>query len=420
MEQSTISGTGPDFAARYAELRRTHPEIGQGVARGMAERVLARQQELMDHIAHAYRAGIPAYREASDEDLLDSVREIVEGVVRRVGSLDPPSREGLEPLEGLIRRRVLEGYPLEALIRSVQIGTRELMAIVGEELAEARYDVEVVLLLHQYAWDWANYATETIIAVHRELDLERTRHDRARRAEFLRALLHGQLSPEQIQSEAPVHGLDIEAPYVAFRARPPSERSVLDLAAAVGRSGAEGKLRPLTELVEGDLVGCAPRRPEIGDGHLIAVGPPVELSRMRESYADASIALDAAEAFGMTGTLDLIQIGPRSLALSAERPAASLDAHHFAPLDDLGGAAEIELTARTLLACDQHVEATARELHVHPNTVRYRMNRFRSITGLDLRHTEDVVTAWWLLNRRAAGRGPSEDRRAGLDRRLGA
>ncbi len=413
-----MTAGAPDFAARYAELRRTKPDIDPREARGVAERVLGRRDELMGNIARAFRAGIPAYSDHTDEDLLDAIDEIVETVVRRVGNLAPPGREGLEPLEVLARRRVLEGFPLEALIRSVQIGTRELMAIVGEEVADAKYDVSIVLLLHEFAWDWANHATETIIRVHRELDLERTRHDRARRAEFLRALLHGQLSPEQVQSEGPIHGLDPAISYVAFRARPVGEREVLDLAAAIGRSGTEGKRRPLTELIEGDLVGCAPRRPAAGEHHLIAVGQPVELPRLRESFADATIALDAAEAFELTGTVDLIEIGPRSLALAAERSATRLDAHHLGPLDDLGGAAEIELTARTLLECDQHVEQTARELHVHPNTVRYRMNRFRTLTGLDLRQTSDVVTAWWLLNRRAAGRGPAAERRAGLDRRL--
>lgn len=413
-----MSSTGPDFAARYAELRKTRPEIEQGVTIEVARRVLARADELQPNMIRAFRAGIPAYAEMSDEELLEGIPEIVGNVVLRVGSLKPPSREAFEPLERLARQRVLEGFPLEALIRTVQIGTRELMAIVGEELAEARYDVDVVLLLHEFAWDWANHATETIVRVHREVDHERTRHDRARRAEFLRALLHGQLSPEQISAEGPVHGLDPAASYIAFRARPLSERQVIDLATVIGRSATVDKRRPLTELVEGDLVGCAPQRPDVGEDHLVAVGPPVELTRMRESFADASIALEAAESFELRGTIDLIGIGPLSLALAAERAAASLDAHHLAPLDDMPGGAEILLTARTLLEHDQHVEATSKQLHVHPNTVRYRMNRFRSITGLDLRHTSDVVTAWWLLNRRVAGRGPMQDRRAGLDRRL--
>lgn len=44
----------------------------------------------------------------------------------------------------------------------------------------------------------------------------------------------------------------------------------------------------------------------------------------------------------------------------------------------------------------------ARRLTVHPNTVRYRVKRFEQLTGLDLRRTEDLVTSWWLLNRRRA------------------
>ncbi len=39
---------------------------------------------------------------------------------------------------------------------------------------------------------------------------------------------------------------------------------------------------------------------------------------------------------------------------------------------------------------------------MHPNTVRYRVSRFQELTDLNLRRTEDLVTSWWLLNRRRA------------------
>lgn len=32
------------------------------------------------------------------------------------------------------------------------------------------------------------------------------------------------------------------------------------------------------------------------------------------------------------------------------------------------------------------------------------MHRFRELTGLDLRRTEDIVTTWWLLKRRQSAR----------------
>ncbi|MBJ7330787.1 MAG: helix-turn-helix domain-containing protein [Solirubrobacteraceae bacterium] len=393
----TNTGIRPDFAASPAS------------------------DEAITRVVHALRDAVPAYEAVDDAELEASVAEIMHAVVPAVSRLEPPSREVLEPLETHMRRRVDQGFPLETLIRGVQMGTRELMGFAGEEASRLGLSTEAVLTLHKTAWDWTTYATEVIVDVHREIDVERVRHDSVRRAKFLRALLLGQLSPEQIQDDAPMHGLVTEGTYMAFRARPSGSRATAALAAEITRSGATNGQRVVLETVDGDLVGCAPVRPVVGSPYLVGLGSGVELGRLRESFADATQALDAAEAFGLSGAVDLIEVGPRSLALAADRPAARLDTHHFPDLDGVGVAAEIELTARTLLEHDQHVEATAGALHVHPNTVRYRMNRFRALTGLDLRRTSDLVTAWWLLNRRAAGRGPLpealSDRRAGHDRR---
>ena len=87
--------------------------------------------------------------------------------------------------------------------------------------------------------------------------------------------------------------------------------------------------------------------------------------------------------------------------LSAPRVAAGLEERHLSGLTAAGrSSSEIEATMRVFLDCDQNVEVVARELTVHPNTVRYRLTRFRELTGLDVRRTRDLVTAWWLLNRR--------------------
>ena len=69
---------------------------------------------------------------------------------------------------------------------------------------------------------------------------------------------------------------------------------------------------------------------------------------------------------------------------------------------------EIEATVRLYLDCDQQVPEVARRLAVHQNTVRYRLHRFTTLTGLDVRRTEDLVTAWWLLNRRRRATGGPE------------
>jgi hypothetical protein len=45
----------------------------------------------------------------------------------------------------------------------------------------------------------------------------------------------------------------------------------------------------------------------------------------------------------------------------------------------------------------------AKDVDVHPNTVRHRLERFKEITGRSLRETETLVELWWALQRRRLG-----------------
>ncbi len=77
----------------------------------------------------------------------------------------------------------------------------------------------------------------------------------------------------------------------------------------------------------------------------------------------------------------------------------------LAALDALGPRRrELEATVLALLDRDHNIDATAAALHLYRNSTRYRVGRFRDLTGLDLRRTEDLVTTWWLLKRRQAAR----------------
>ncbi|WP_255285559.1 helix-turn-helix domain-containing protein [Nocardia pseudobrasiliensis] len=54
---------------------------------------------------------------------------------------------------------------------------------------------------------------------------------------------------------------------------------------------------------------------------------------------------------------------------------------------------------RRYLDNGQHIESTARELIVHPNTVRYRIDRFRAVTNADPRKPVVALELWWALQR---------------------
>lgn len=62
-------------------------------------------------------------------------------------------------------------------------------------------------------------------------------------------------------------------------------------------------------------------------------------------------------------------------------------------LGPLKGEAEWLATLEAYLAHDLSITAAAQALHIHVNTLHYRLKRIEALTGLDLRSTEGIVTA---------------------------
>jgi DNA-binding PucR family transcriptional regulator len=120
---------------------------------------------------------------------------------------------------------------------------------------------------------------------------------------------------------------------------------------------------------------------EFGDGPVVA-GPVVDgLGHAGESAAAALAGLRAAGAWPEA---------PRPVpadALLAERaldgdPLARAQLHDrvAVPLQMAGG--EVLETVRAVLSSGGNLEASARAIFVHPNTVRYRLKRAADLTGL--------------------------------------
>jgi purine catabolism regulator len=61
-------------------------------------------------------------------------------------------------------------------------------------------------------------------------------------------------------------------------------------------------------------------------------------------------------------------------------------------------------TIRTWLEHDRQTDRAARALHIHPNTVLYRVRRFEQITGRSLASTEALAETWLALRTAATAR----------------
>ena len=267
---------------------------------------------------------------------------------------------------------------------------------------------------------------------------------------FMRAVLDGRIDGrEDLVARGKELGTDLGAgaSVVIIRAHPrsPTEedwrRRMLALAARGARSIAPGAIAaPTAEeaseiavlLPDGDgetgrrAVSAILRELESGlPGFAFAVGrsrrteDPLELGRARnEALLSANVAEGEPERIELgyeeTGTYQLLlpyMSDPAELRRfynETVRPLVSYDEQYETDL--LG-------TLSTFLECDANVNATAQRLITHRHTVRYRFERVRELTGLDVQSTDGReklslgLKAMRVLGI-AAPRGPAPERGA--------
>jgi PucR family transcriptional regulator, purine catabolism regulatory protein len=107
--------------------------------------------------------------------------------------------------------------------------------------------------------------------------------------------------------------------------------------------------------------------------------------------------------YGSDPTLKWLTGEPADLAQLAAAVLGSV-AHY-----DATHAGELVPSVRVWLEHDRHTERAARVLHVHPNTLRYRVQRFEEISGRSLSSTASLAEVWLALRATAdatAGEAP--------------
>src|SRR5262249_22845311 len=129
---------------------------------------------------------------------------------------------------------------------------------------------------------------------------------------------------------------------------------------------------------------------------------PAPVAQLVDAFRLASRALETAHALGRRGCVTFEELGLAPAVLADDDVARALAERYVAPVqrDDRSGAVVLE-TVERYIANGAQVEATATELGIHANTVRYRVTRYEELTGCSLRRGQDLVEAWWALRRRA-------------------
>jgi hypothetical protein len=364
------------------------------VGRLMGE-IEAERDAMVQRIVGQIRREIPEFRRIPAQSLASAVQGTLSRAVAALRELRPPTEAELMASAAIGRERAEQGLAVDAVLHAYRISISSVWARFGELARERGADVSSVLAFSETLWLWADALMDEVSSAHREVELQLAREEQQLRDAFVLAALVGTADPAELQRDGAMYGLDADQCYVPIRARnrdPTSEASSRRLAFALAANGG------LVAALEHDIAAILMRPPEPLPGLVAGVGPPARLTALPAAFALASRALQTALAFGREGVFSISDLSIRPAILIDEALGVAFVERYLRPLWALGRlGTELECTLRTWLEHDMQIDASARTLALHPNTLRHRLRRFEEVTGSNLRRPTDIIELWWAL-----------------------
>jgi hypothetical protein len=369
--------------------------------------VIARVEpaDVAERMVARFRSEIAGYRRLPEPVVAGQIYEIcrqnVELFFRSILEDREPGGADLEEFRESARARAGEGMPLEDLLHAYRLGGR----MGWQAITEAARDDERTALLGgaERLMDYVDRVSAAVAQAY----LDERQHVVSEEERQLRELF------DTLVCDGPVSaGLQELAETVGFplleRYRPFS-LSMPGAGAYEHAQMAESlRARGLLALTEGDRVSGL----DAGDGAslpadsaLVAVGEPTARSDLPDALDELRLLGDLGRRLGRRGRLEpdaflaelLLARSPRLAEMAYQRALGPLVAYAERRESDL-----ID-TLAAFLECDLDRRRAAERLHVHPNTLDYRLRRVEELTQLDLSHPDDLVLTTLALKQRALG-----------------
>jgi hypothetical protein len=389
-----------------------HPRVATTEAH--LRTLAARLDELTPMITDRIRAEVPDYaalpavEHAHDVDV--QIRGVVDGLLAR----QPPPGEAIEHARKVGRRRAARNLPLPSVVEAYHIGYRELWNELlcraqaeGPEQAGALVG-EVALL-----WNWFHRLSATVAEAHAEETRLRVSTRAARQRRFLEVLRGSSRGVEEQDALARQLGFDPDEEFVLARADEVPETRIEELdsrlsevggtvhcswdagtAAVIAQGCSDTDLLDAVHAVVADArIGVGLPRRGVDGARLSLLDADDALRRSRAVGADVRFADDWLLAALGASSDRLEAVLSRGAAVARNNPA---------------------LTATVQAFADRRssVTACARALQIHPNSAKYRLERWRALTGWDPQTFPGLVSSLVCLGLfDSAGHGVAEGAR---------
>jgi hypothetical protein len=385
--------------------------------RRVGEALAARYAEIGRAIAARIVDEIPGYRDAAPElinDLRAGATATVEVLARTQAESGAVRREDVVFVRELAARRVHQGVSLEVFVHAYRVALLAYWDACAEEAARLRISREAGFALARSAIDAIDtITTQAAEAYLREENRLRTQSGRAAR-DLVERLIDGQpVDAGRRHPAAP--GLDPTGQLLTAVGRVEQTTLAVGDALQLARDTLEenmslGTVTPLATIRHGELVlisgGTSPRakiaslsaaRQRTIEEHKIDVRygvsvPSQGFASVQQAYREAALSLSYTSAGRPVVSLDELSALECALigATAATKAMIASKGNNLRALPDDELAVTVE-TIRAFSAADLNVAKAAEQMHVHPNTVRYRLQRIATKTGHDPRTFAGLV-----------------------------
>jgi hypothetical protein len=355
----------------------------EAISPEVASRLQPSLPTLVEEIIDAVQEAVPAYERGLDSNVRIGVQQALEGFLELVAGGDEAQLPGTDVYFAFGRGEARSGRSLDALLSAYRAGARVAWRGMVRAGDEAGIEPQVLYTLAEGIFA---YIDEISAVTAEGYTFEQSLAMRERQ-EGMRRLIEGLLAEQQ----PPVAELRRIAERVGWEL--PASVAVLAFQSEqLDRTGARlPEAMPFAPL-EGLGWALVPdpaapgRRAELRTAlrdATAALGPTVPLERAAESAQRAQLALDALtpERHGRLLVADdhLLEL----ILHSGGSLADDLARRRLAPLDELPDATRERLLSTLAAWLDAQGEArpAAEALHVHVQTVRYRLGQLRDLLG---------------------------------------
>jgi len=379
---------------------------------GLYRRVERRVPELARALIEVFLEEIPRYdllpQEQREGELTAGVEDNLHIFFRSLREERPPTDEELAGPRAAARRRAEERVPLEAVLSAYHVGAHRAWEMLVD--AARRDEREELLAAADAVLRYLRHVTGAVATAYLDEQQAIYGEELDARRSLTQALLVG----------APAHGLarrlgiglapayvvgilDVGGPTEGDEAGAGAHRRARQLQECLDRhagvpvlalldGGGGSFLLPADvdglEQVAGDLdVLAEDITAETGSPATIAGAAAETVTDVPEAMAQAGDVLDLVQRLGRPPGAYRLDDVLVEYQLTRESDALPLLS---AALEPLAGNPDLLVTLETYLAHDQDRRSTAAALHVHPNTLDYRLRRIVDLTGLDTSTTRGL------------------------------